>query len=135
MTEKQVAFLDVIVESSLLTHYFSRPICEFIACQFALESDFGLSRLADINNNITGMKVPFKRPFYGCKSDNGFACYSDWFECIKDYIVWFFYSHPHANCVYDLEAFKIHLHNSGYCPEKGYIDKIQFIYSQFKSLN
>ena len=41
---------------------FSQEVCAFIAAQFALESNFGQSNLAQNYNNHCGMKFPRVRP-------------------------------------------------------------------------
>lgn len=133
MKKEKVDFIKKVSENQILRHFFADEICDFIACQFALESDFGTSMLAEKFHNFSGMKVPHKRPTSRSRYRDylGFCIYFDLDYCVSDYIMRFLYFYPHSNAVYDLSAFKIHLQNSGYCPEKDYLSRIETIYNQF----
>ena len=141
MTKEQFMFIKRIA----MSEYFlccCLEVTEFIACQFALESDYGKSSLALNANNLCGMKKPFSRiglfevdEITGnpCQTESGFVMYVNSDFCILDYLMWLSYQHFTQDEMNNLSLFVIHLRNSGYCPEKGYIDIIQSIYQQFKS--
>lgn len=136
MTAQQLQFIDRVRKHWFIRQLFTADVLDFIACQFALESNFGTSRLSLLNNNYCGMKLPYRRVTYAHPSKldfEEFAYYVDFDNCLFDYYAWFMSHNPHANTVSDLSAFKIFLQNSGYCPEKGYIDKINLIYQQLKN--
>ena len=136
MTKEQFNFIESVSKHWFIRVLFEPNVRDFIACQFALESNFGTSRYAKVMHNYSGMKKPFKRLHYGANELNNkteFQNYASFDFCVFDYIAWFFYTRPRQNCWYDLDAFKIHLENVGYCPEKGYINKINLIYLQLKS--
>lgn len=134
MNKEQIKFIERVTNHWFIRQLFTTDVLEYVACQFALESNFGTSSLAQTQHNYCGMKVPRRRPFYGKSVDNlQFAYYDTFDNCVIDYCAWFLYTQPYSNTVYDLEAFKIHLLNSGYCPEKGYIDKINLIYQSLKN--
>lgn len=114
----------------------SSDVAEFIACQFALESNYGRSDLALMDCNISGMKKPFYRvTTANINSAFKFAHYDDEESCVLDYFFWLQMNRFNQHTLSHLDAFIIELRNSGYCPEKGYVDKIINIYKQFKSLN
>ena len=112
--------------------FFSLQVSMFIACQFALESDFGCSKLATEHNNYCGMKIPHRRCFYGVRLDGcQFAHYASSNCCIHDYISWVMFNRPLTFNLHDVESFKLFLRDSGYCPEKDYISRITNIFNQF----
>lgn len=136
LTVENKRFIESIAMHWLLRNVvFSQDIAEFIGCQFALESDFGNSRLAKVSHNFCGMKPAFRRVSYRIygKEDNGFAVFDSLDNCVMDYVSWVFYNRPNKNELTFLDSFVIFLRNSGYCPEKDYISKIQSIYQQFKN--
>lgn len=137
MEQFKLDFINRVRQHWLLRNFvFSPDVLDFIACQFALESDFGTSSLALTRNNFCGMKVPYKRLTYricSIKPSDGFCAYSSFDNCILDYVSWLFYNRPYQNALQSVDAFKIFLRNSGYCPEKGYIDLIDSIYKQLKT--
>ena len=129
-------FIESIAKHWLIRNIvFSTEIAEFIGCQFALESNFGISRLAIISRNYCGMKPAFRRVSYRIyeKDDNGFAVFDSLDSCVLDYVSWIYYNRPNKQELTYLDSFIIFLRNSGYCPEKDYISKIQSIYQQFKN--
>ena len=99
-----------------------------IACQFALESDFGKSRLAIGQNNFSGMKVPALR-ITTCISPTlevgGFATYNSFEDCLCDFLIWLAYNR--VNSYTEWETALRH-----YCPEADYYNRINSIYKQFK---
>lgn len=108
----------------------------FIACQFALESNYGSSNLAKVQKNYCGMKNPLVRPSTSVTRGDGqqhYACYMYRIHCIVDYFLCLSYHRPLAKELENLDLFKSFL-KKFYCPEKDYIDKINSIYQQFKSL-
>lgn len=99
-----------------------------IACQFALESDFGKSRLAVGQNNYCGMKVPALR-VTTCISPTlevgGFASYNSFEDCITDYLIWLAYNKVNSYSQWEMSL-------RTYCPESDYLRRIYSIYNQFK---
>lgn len=135
LTSENKNFIESISKHWLIRNIvFSTEIAEFIGCQFALESNFGTSRLARVSNNYCGMKPSFRRVSYRIylKEDKGFAVFDSLDSCVLDYVSWIFYNRPSRQELAYLDSFIIFLRNSGYCPEKDYISKIQSIYQQFK---
>ena len=109
----------------------SDDVALFIACQFALESDFGGSRLAQKNNNISGMRSPTLRLTLNEDCSSSFAVFASWFDCVTDYFLWLVWNHFTFDDLHDLSKFKTKLVSSNYCPDDGYIARITDIYSQF----
>lgn len=130
--DEKKLFLSSVVDE--LKHYSLYPIVrKFIACQFALESDFGRSPLALKYSNYCGMKHSRFRITTSLVMShvyNHYLCFSD---CVLDYILWLTYN----RCKHDikLEEFKEFLVKKCYCPESDYISKIEAIYNQFYSSN
>lgn len=127
IVEKKL-FLSSVVDE--LRHYsFNPDVRKFIACQFALECDYGRSHLARYFNNYSGMKYPKSRitsSLNMCIDYCNYVCFTD---CILDYVLWLTYN----RCMKDikLEEFKEFLIKKSYCPESDYISKIEAIYNQF----
>lgn len=115
----------------ILQHFFSRDVCVYIACQFALESNFGDSDLAIKHFNYCGMKVPHRRANKSIDNTHTFARYSSFNDCVVDYILWVFYNRPYQPALEHVGSFRLFLRDSGYCPEKDYLSKIDNIYNQF----
>lgn len=133
MNSEQIQFLySVYYEISRFVP-FSEDVCWFIACQFALESNYGKSNLAVSQSNYCGMKRALVRPSLNI-GFNEFATYRNLFDCVVDYVLCLTYHKPLASQLSDLNSFKFFI-SKFYCPEKGYIDKINTIYQQFKSQN
>ena len=110
----------------------SKDVAIYIACQFAVESAFGTSRLAKEQNNIAGMKSPQARPTTCIDCSKDFASYSSMENCVIDFFLCLAY---HKTIKFDfvsISRFKSAV-MSWYCPETDYTSKIQFIYSQFKN--
>ena len=133
MKQEEKDFIKRVRENAFLRNFvLSREVLDFIACQFALESDYGRCNLAKYSHNYCGMCSPHRRIFYGSSSANEFAKYDTFDSCVIDYISWLLYNRP-TNCeLKNLSDFKRFLRNNGYCPEKDYIDKINSIYQQLK---
>lgn len=99
-----------------------------IACQFALESDFGKSRLSVGFNNYCGMKVPVLRVTTCIDSSDHsgeFAHYDSFESCICDYLIWLAYNKVNTYSQWESSLRR-------YCPEADYYKRINSIYYQFK---
>lgn len=134
MDQEKFDFINRVRHHWLLRNVvFSSDVLNFIAAQFALESNYGTSSLACTRNNYCGMKIPHRRVSYRIMyidSSDAFASYSTFDNCVLDYVSWLFYQRPSQNVFQDVSAFKIFLRNSGYCPERDYIQRIELIYNQ-----
>lgn len=130
MDQKKIDFISSFWKHLNAFHCFTDDVRDFIACQFALESNFGESSLAQSCYNLSGMKHPLVRPTTSIHAYNGFATYGSVTSCVVDYVLWISYRKPLRKELEDINLFKGILKN--YCPEKDYIDKINKIYSQFK---
>lgn len=135
MTTAQYSF--IVNVSTTITKYFPclSRVGDWIGCQFALESNFGISNLAKDNNNYCGMRNPLVRissarhvgdPLYN------WAIYDNLNDCIIDYILCIQYHKPLSVDYDTIEHFSRFIMKF-YCPERDYIDKINKIYSQFNS--
>lgn len=109
---------------------FSTKTKEFIACQFALESDFGQSILAQTQSNHCGMKLAKSRlttrlpespipevptPIY--------ASYDSMKDCVVDYVLWL-----QSNGFRQTSTFQDWCNlMPRYCPEPNYLKKIEAI--------
>lgn len=124
-------FISRVSAEFSIYHFLNSDICDFIACQFALESDFGESYLALHCNNFCGMKMPKKRVTTAFLNSNEFAEYISLSSCVEDYILWLLYARPSRIALSSLDAFKSWLRVSGYCPEPLYIERISQIYKQY----
>lgn len=116
-TEQKHFIKEILV---LLKFYnLEQRLALLIACQFALESDYGTSVLAKANNNYCGMKVPHKRlsTAINYKSNEKWARYTSKWTCVHDFILWLMYNNV-KNTENYFEKLK------SYCPEKDYIKKI-----------
>lgn len=113
----------------------SKDVADFIGCQFALESSFGESSLAKTHNNFCGMKTPLVRVSVALNYRDAvdkWARYDDLLHCVYDFMFCLAYRRP-ISVVFESVNEYISFIKGWYCPEKDYIDKINRIYSQFKS--
>lgn len=108
----------------------------FIACQFALESDFGRSHIASRCSNFCGMKVPSIR--LSTATNKGlidavgdFANYNSLADCVLDYCLWLSYNRISVDAQVNVNCFKDFLVEKKYCPLSDYISRIEAIYNQF----
>lgn len=133
MTESKIGFLNLIV--SLLPEHFSNDVKHFIASQFALESNFGISPMSCCLNNFCGMKVPALRLTLCLNPDERgkFAKYSGITYCVHDYLLWLSAMKFTRQDYNNLQVFVNHLNISGYCPDADYIERINSIYNQYYS--
>lgn len=113
---------------------FSADVADWISCQFALESSFGESALAHANNNFCGMKNPLVRistAVLAGDSNVAWAQYADLLACCIDYLLCIQYHKPITRDYDSIEHYASFI-SKFYCPEKGYIERVNLIYSQFK---
>lgn len=109
----------------------------FIACQAALESDYGNSPLCRYYHNYFGMRNPMTRPSTSKVRGLSQFEWADYYNCqysIIDYFMCLSFHKPLSKELDNLELFKAFI-RSWYCPEKNYLDKITKIFNQFKSLS
>lgn len=127
--KKQFLFkvFDLCKERYLLNNKVSL----FIACQFALESDFGRSRLAVDSNNFSGMKTPEHRFSISVGSAGLFNVYTSLEQCLADYMARQNYFGIKKRDLKDIDSYSKFLIKSNYCPEVFYTDKIRAIYSSY----
>ena len=124
------------VETLIRTNYnVSTEVATFIACQFALESDYGTSNLAVNRNNHCGMKNPLLRPstaaMAGVSNEHTFfAEFISLEMCIVDYFLCLAFHKPMKCDMLNIENFATFIR--WYCPAKDYADRIKKIYFQFK---
>lgn len=126
--QKRDFIYDVMASFETLCSY---NVACFIACQFALESNFGQSRIARTRHNLCGMKHPQLRPTYDLLRAATFADYDSKESCFKDYQLWLAYSKFTQFDLSNVECFKAKLRSKNYCPETDYIDRIQSIFDWF----
>lgn len=138
MEKYQIQFIEKVC-SKLACFNFDYEVRLFIACQFALESFYGLSSLAVKSHNYCGMKTPLVRI---STADNAgvvspkdtFARYAglDW--CVCDFVLCLQYHKPLSDIRSSVQSYQNFI-KSWYCPEKDYLFKINLIYNQFKSIH
>lgn len=129
----KIDFLNQII--SFCPDYFAQEVKQYVACQFALESAFGQSAFATIDNNYCGMKVPKFRITLALNYSecDKFARYSGIFTCFQDYLLWLQYNRFTRYELQDKNLFVRHLNLSRYCPDLGYFDRIDSIFNQYYS--
>lgn len=121
--------------SNFLLEYcriMSNDVAIYVACQFALESNFGTSNLSQTQNNISGMKRPLVRPTCSLETNGQFASYESVYHCVLDFLFCLAF---HKLQQYNLDTIKHYIAatEKWYCPERDYHSKIQFIYLQFQN--
>ena len=131
VTSDKIGFLNNII--MLLPECISIEVKRFIACQFALESDFGTSSFALCNNNYCGMKVASFRLTLALNIEEKcqFAQFAGITSCVHDYLLWLQSNKFSRAELVNLGLFVQHLKVSGYCPEYDYIDKIERLYHKY----
>lgn len=105
----------------------------WIACQFALESNFGLSYQAKKNNNYDGMKIPQIRPSLNTALAGSFSAFTSLECCVIDYCYYLCYNHVTRYQLFHLELFTARLKSLKYCPDSDYIDKVNSLFNQLNS--
>lgn len=134
MKNSKVEFLAKVADYLIDSYCFiSTEVARFIACQFALESNFGNSQIAKENCNYCGMKLPLKRLTFARGENLGHAVFGSFYDCIDDYVLWLTFSKFSVARLNDIELFKLKLESSSYCPSSLYVVKIQSIYNKFYS--
>lgn len=133
------AHFDFINDVSALVCLYSQfppEVCDWIGCQFALESSFGESSLAHAKKNYCGMKNPMVRISSAIHAGD---CYYHWAQyvsldfCVIDYLLCIQFHCP-ITTNYDSITHYSKFISKFYCLENDYIDKINLIYQQFKLL-
>lgn len=117
----------------MLPRSISQEVRCYIASQFALESDFGRSSFASFFNNYCGMKVPSIRLTTASNFDKKgtFAKFDSLGSCITDYLLYLQALKFNKFELNSVVAFRLKLDLVGYCPDLGYLDKIDSIYRQY----
>lgn len=130
MTTEQSTYIHQIY--TLIARYspFAEEVCWFIACQFALESNFGKSDLATSSFNHCGMRKPVVRPTLALSYVTlPFAHYNSLDDCIVDYMLCITFRKPMSIDLSSVSRY-IAFIKGWYCPETDYTDKILSIYKQ-----
>lgn len=142
--EKQYNWI-LMVSLTLKEYNLPQEVCDFIACQFALECGYGSSHLAKEYNNICGMRVAFVRPSSQTNyktNRSEFGHYRNPHSCIEDFMMWLSYQRVSPDRYRDIPSYSMLLLNTKYCDEGGrtkdpsssnYIKSILSIYNQFIS--
>lgn len=134
MEEQKLSFLDKVL-TLLAAFGFNDDVALFIACQFALESNFGTSEIALKHHNYCGMRCPLVRLSTSSNSGDGnafWAHYNNMFDCVTDFVLCLQYHQPLSDIKVNIAAYCRFI-SRFYCPERDYISKITSIYSQFKN--
>lgn len=113
----------------------SDDVIGFIACQAALESNFGTSYLAQHFHNLFGMKVPKKRLTVASPYKKGEHCkYSGDYTSVLDYLLWLSYNRINLVERTSVDAFKDFLVAKKYCPSAKYVDSVDAVYKIYCSI-
>lgn len=131
--EKEKIYFIHSISNVMFGFGFSKEVSDFIGCQFALESDFGKSKLAKEHNNYCGMKFPLVRINVCSRisQSNVFAHYDCIRDCFIDYVLCLQYHKPLRKEIEDLSLFKFFI--KWYCPEKDYINKITNLFNLYQN--
>lgn len=133
LTNNKIEYLDYIrCQISNILPYLPEQVCAFIACQSALETNFGRSRIAIENNNLFGMKLPYSRPTCAVGEQFEHARYISQQFSIVDYVLWITYHKPLRSQMNSIESYSHFLTVNHYCPSPRYIQSILDIYEQYK---
>lgn len=108
-----------------------KEVRQFIACQCALESNFGRSAIAKDNNNIIGMRYPTFRVTTAIGKLHDHAQYSSLEYCLIDYGYWLSWHSINQIVLEDFEKFKNLSCWSIYCPNRDYVNRIINLKNQF----
>lgn len=134
MEDYQKLYIEKIAFFDPLCRFFNGDICDFVACQFAFESNFGRSNLAIEACNHSGMKVPHSRVCNNIGSYKGFSKYSTLGQCILDYILWVFYNRPSRVDLSCVSSFMKFLERKCYCSDFGYTQAIYSLYKKYENV-
>lgn len=132
MTEEKTEFIEKVA-TCLQYYHFSEEVANFVGCQFALESNFGLSNLAIDNKNYCGMRNPLVRisvAVHAGDPNYHWASYDSLISCVLDFVLCLQYHKPLSIDYSILNNYKFFI-KSWYCPEKDYLKKVEAIYNQF----
>lgn len=131
---EKILFIDKIV--SLFTRYcsdMSLYVRYWVACQFALESNFGKSNRALKTHNLCSMKIPQVRFSLNTASTGVFAVYDSDEDCVLDYLYWLAFNRFTFHQLQSLDLYRLRIKARNYCPDEDYIDKINKLYNQLNS--
>lgn len=106
----------------------------FIACQSALETDYGKSAICLENYNLFGMKMPNYRPTTALGINRRHAKYKDYIGSYLDYCLWLAYNHCSQRALSDVDLFAKWISTKNYCPSPTYVDSIIALYRQYAPL-
>lgn len=129
---EKLEFIDKVV--SALSSYLPQAMDDvkyWIACQFALESNFGQSLLARNKHNYCGMCIPKSRISLNSAVSGNFAKYDCFLECVLDYCYWLAWNKFTYLDLFNLDLFTRKLIAKGYCPESDYVDRVYTLYNSF----
>ena len=129
---EKIQFIDKIV--SLFEKFcpsMSSSVLYWVACQFALESNFGRSQRAVMNHNLCGMKIPAVRPSLNTAVTGVFSKFDSDEDCVIDYVYLLCYNKFNPFQLTDLDLFRLKLKACKYCPDDDYLDKVNSLFNQF----
>lgn len=131
--QEKIDFID-LVESHLKVFcpQMMTEVRFWVACQFALESNFGNSRLAKVKHNYCGMKIPKSRLTLNLCSVGEFAEFESLEACVLDYVFWLSWNHFNYQHLFNLDFYTRHLIACKYCPDADYIDRVYTLYYSLK---
>lgn len=134
MKEKNVKFIDSIVEMIVNRFiYVNLEIAQFIACQSALETAYGQSRIYFENHNLFGMRVPKVRLSNCVGEKYGHAVYSDYLCSLYDFFYWLqFNGFSQKDLFGKYEAYVKKFRSSPFNPSPHYVDLIISILTNYK---
>lgn len=121
--DKKQEFLNCVADF-MMNIGCSEKVAEWISFQFALESNFGMSRLATTRHNLCGMKIPMCRISTNIAISGTFSKYRTDYDCMLDYALWLAYCKFTSYDLTRLDLFQLKLKAKGYCPEDDYIERI-----------
>lgn len=132
MNEKKLNFVKLVI-FYLRKFNITGEVAVFIAAQFALESNYGTSKLAQEFGNYCGMKLPVVRRTTATNfgSHDKWASFDSLQDCVCDFVLCLQFRKPMAIDFESIGHYK-HFIKGWYCPESTYLDKINSIYSQLQ---
>lgn len=129
---EKIKFLDNVAKLFLkYCPQMSDDVRYWVACQFALESNFGLSRLVKTKLNYCGMKMPLSRPTLNICVSGDFAKFESLECCVIDYVYWLSWNHFNFVDLFHLNNYTRRIIASKYCPETDYVDRVYALYNSF----
>ena len=130
MNKQQELFVKKITENSLMQSVFNYKMRIVVAAQFALESNWGKSKIATENSNLCGMKMPKTRPTTAKAERNGYAAYLNEYDCIVDYVIWIMWGRPYFKKLWHLDNYMQYLKEKNYSEDENYDAKVEAIYNE-----